>query len=293
MSPERAAQSHSSQAGGHDSDDAIDVLDVLLTLAENLRWLILWPLIGGAIVYGLTFLLPQKYESAAIIKADGSIAANMTAAHVLDAALKNLGYLDQLSEEEADDAREELQRNISTSVVRGTELVTLKVAGRSPEAAHRMTQEILNMVYADSKPREVEFKRLNTEKAMLEQQVAELAAASKTAQQLLESPTAGTNTGALAESIATISSNLVRIHTAIHAVEKKLQGLSNDDLIQAPTVPKKPSAPKKGLIAAVSAAVIGLLALVLVLMRQSWRASRAIELHSDRLAALRRRYHLD
>lgn len=273
-------------------DDSIDLLDVLLTLAENLKWLILWPVLGGALVYGLTHLLPEKYESTAIIKGEGSVAASMTAAHVLDAALKNLGYLDQLDEEQAEDAREELRRNVTTSVLRGTKLVSLTVAGRTPEAAHRMTHEILNQVYADSKPREVELERLSAERAMLDSQSTELAAASKTAQKLLENPGPGTNTGALAESIASISSSLVEIQTAIRKVDEAMHGLSNEDLVQAPTLPKKPSAPKKALIAAVSAVAIGFAVLVFVLLRQSWRASRTIELHHERVMALKRRYRL-
>ena len=304
VSPENASQTQSAQTEGYGSEDSIDMLGVLLTLAENLKWLILWPLAGGALVYSLTYLLPEQYESAAIIKAEGSIAANMTAAHVLDRALKNLGYLDQLSEEDAEDARQDLLRDTTTSVVRGTQLVTLKVVRHSPEAAHRIAQEtrnnvmlskmqeILNMVYADSRPREVELQRLSTEKTMLEQQIKELAGASKMAQQLLEDPSPGTNTGALAESIASISSNLVRIQTALHAVDKKMLGLSNEDLVQAPTFPKRPSGPKKALIAAVSTVAIGLLMLVFVLMRQSWRASRSVNLHAERLAALKRRYRL-
>jgi len=274
------------------NDDSIDLLDVLLTLAENLKWLILLPVIGGTLVYGLSFLLNEKYESTAIIKAEGSLAASMTASHVLDAALKNLGYLDQLSEEEAEEAREELQSNISTSVVRGTKLVSLTVTGRSPEAAQRMTQEILNQVYADSKPREIELKRLTTEKAMLEAQAVELAAASKTAQKLLEDPSPGTNTGSLAGSIASISARMVEMQATIHKLDQTMQGLSNEDLVQAPTLPKKPSAPNRKLIAAVSVVVIGFLVLVLVLLWHSWRASHAIELHSERLAALKRRYRL-
>ncbi|CDN87695.1 Lipopolysaccharide biosynthesis protein [Hydrogenophaga intermedia] len=273
-------------------DDSIDLLDVLLTIAENLKWLILWPVLGGALVYGLTHLLPEKYESTSIIKGEGSVAASMTAAHVLDGALRNLGYLDQLNEEQAEEAREDLQRNVSTSVLRGTKLVSLTVAGRTPEAAHRMTQEILNQVYADSKPREVELKRLSAEKTMLDAQVAELAAASKTAQKLLEDPSPRTNTGALAESIASISSSLVEIQTAIRKVDEAMHGLSDEDLVQAPTLPKKPSAPKKALIAAVSAVAIGFAVLVFVLLRQSWRASRSIELHHERVMALKRRYRL-
>lgn len=292
LSSERTSPPLTAQTEGQGGEDSIDVLHILLTLAENLKWLILWPVVGGSLVYGLTYLLPAQYESTAIIKADGSIATHLTASHVLEGALKNLGYLENLSEEDAEDARQDLLRDISTSVVRGTQLVTLKVARHSPESAHRMAQEILSMVYADSRPREVELQRLDTEKTMLQQQFSELTATSKAAQHLLGAPTAGSNTGALAESIASISSNLVRLQTSIHAVEKKMLGLSNEDLVQAPTIPKRPSAPKKALISAVAAMAIGLIALVFVLMRQSWRASHSIELHADRLAALKRRYRL-
>lgn len=292
MSTPLAPLPRPSDATAASSDDTIDALDVLLTLLENLKWLILWPVLGGLLAYGLAFLLPQKYESTAIIKADGSIAANMTASHVLDAALKNLGYVDGLSEADAEQAREDLSRNISTSVIRGTQLVSLTVAARSPQAAHGMTQEILKLVYVDSRPREAELRRLNSEKATLEQQAAELAAASKTAQQLLEQPVAGTDIGALAESVAALSSNVLRVQTAIHAVERKIDGLSDEDLVQAPTLPKRPSAPRKGVIAAVTAVTIGLFVLVFVLMLRSWRVSRTLDLHAERLAALKRNLHL-
>ena len=273
-------------------DDSIDLLDVLLTLAENIKWLILLPLLGGAVAYALSLLLAPKFDSTAVIKADSALVSTMTASHVLDGALKNLGYLEGLDEDEAEAARDNLRKNISASVVRGAKLITITVSERSPSAAQRMAQEILNQVYADSKPRDAEFKRLNAEKSMLMQQASELSVASRTAQKLLDESASGVNSGALAESIAAISANIIKIQTGIHDIDKALEGLSNEDLVQAPTLAKKPSAPNKALIAMVAAVVVGLLVMAWVLLRRSWQSSRTIELHAERLAALKRRYRL-
>lgn len=278
-------------------EDSIDALNVLLTIVENLKWLILGPLIGGALVYAMTFALPQKYESTAIIKAESFVASSMTSSHVLNAAMKNLGYFEGLSEDASEDLQESWQENVFASAGRGNQLVTLRVAADSPEAANRMAQEILNQVYIDSKPREVELKRLGAAKALLEQQASEQIHASKAAQKLLEQRLAdeaaqASNIGPIAESIASLSANVVDIQTAILEVEKKMDGLSGDDLVQAPSMPRRPIAPRKGLIAAIAAVAIGFALLAGILIWQSWQTSGSFEQHAERLKALKRRFRL-
>lgn len=79
---------------------------------------------------------------------------------------------------------------------------------------------------------------------------------------------------------------------ALLKVEKEMQGLTSEDLLQSPTLPKKPVSPKKGLIAVLSALGTGFLVLVLVLMRQFWITSKTLEPHRHRLDALKRSYGL-
>lgn len=45
------------------TDDEIDLLDLLVVIAENLKLLILGPLFVGICALGIAFTLPQTYES--------------------------------------------------------------------------------------------------------------------------------------------------------------------------------------------------------------------------------------
>ena len=134
-------------------DNNVDLFDVLLTLAENFRLLILGSLLAGACAYGLAFLLPPKYESTSVLRAEPSVAAYMTTPSVLDATLQKLGYLDGLDGEKAEDARESLARHVEARAGRNDKLVTLTVTGRSPEAAQSLNREILTWSSIDSRKR--------------------------------------------------------------------------------------------------------------------------------------------
>lgn len=275
-----------------DFEDTIDLFDVLLTLAENLWLLILGPLLAGALVYGLLFLVPQKFQSAATLRADADAAAYMTSATVLDASLNNLGLLKELSEEEAEQARIDLQRRVSTQVGRNDKLITLTVTDNSPAAAQSMANEILTHTFAGLRPKGAELKRLETQKAALVQQLTELQVTSNTAQKLLEESSPTGNMGLLAESISSLSSAQIRMQETLLGIEKRLQGLTNEDLLQPPTLPKKAAAPKKGLTAILTVVGVGFFLMVFVLLRHFWATSNTFEAHQHRLYALKRRYGL-
>jgi len=272
--------------------DSIDLADILLTLAENARLLVIGPIVVGALAFGLAHLLPQKFESSAILKAEPAVATYMTSASVLDSALRKLGYLKDLDEDEAEDARIRLMGRVSAQAGRNDQMITLRVTGTSPEAAQRMASEILNQTFEGSKPRENELKRLTAEKDILSQQVVELVATSKAAQRILEKGTATDNLGSVAASIAAISSNLIRVQEGIHKVEQKMTGLTSDDLIQSPTLPRKPYAPRKPLVAVLALLASGLFLLIFVFIRQSWRTSPSMDQHAARLNAIKRKYRL-
>ena len=75
-------------------------------------------------------------------------------------------------------------------------------------------------------------------------------------------------------------------------VEKKMRGLTDEDLLQPPTLPKRPVAPKKGLSAAVGAVGVGIFLLLLVFLKQLWVTSSTFEPHQRRLDAIKRKYGL-
>ncbi len=281
---------HHSAALADDSEDTIDFFDVLLTLAENFWLLLVGPIVTGALVYGITFLLPQTFESTATLRAEADAASYMTTATVLDAALNNLGFLKGLSEEEAELARIDLQSRVSTQVGRNDKLVTLSVAANSPAAAQNMASEILKQTFAGLRPKGAELKGLETQKAALEQQIIELQTTSKTAQKLLDESSPAGNMGLLAESISSLSAAQIRMQETLLIVEKRMRGLTDEELLQPPTLPKRPIAPKKWLTAVLAALAAGIVLLVFVFLRQMWSTSSTLQPHQQRLDALKRKY---
>ena len=49
--------------GSVDDDEGIDLLDLLQVLADNLRLLLLGPLVAGLLVLGITFLIPPTFTA--------------------------------------------------------------------------------------------------------------------------------------------------------------------------------------------------------------------------------------
>lgn len=270
-------------------NEPIDILDVLLTLAENIRLLVVGPLLAGAAVYGLMHLLPQEFESSAVLVGDVNTSAYITTATVLEASLKNLGYLKDMSELEAEEARIDLARSVKVRAARDSNLITLTVSRGSPDAAQKMATEILAQTFVVSKPGSAEQKRLEAEKSFLERQARELDSISKDTQSRLQKASADQNIGNLAESLAIVSTALLKIQKDIIALEKKMLGVTAEDLLQTPTRPLKAVSPKKGLAALLATGSGGLLLLVFVFVKQSFQHSVASEQHRQRLDALKRR----
>ncbi|WP_066269190.1 Wzz/FepE/Etk N-terminal domain-containing protein [Hydrogenophaga palleronii] len=271
-------------------DNNIDLFDVFLTIAENLRLLVLGSLLAGVCAYGLAFLLPPKFESSAVLRADVSFATAMTSPSALHSSLKKLGYLEGLNDVAAEDARETLAENVRASVGRNDKLITLTVAGKSPSAAQALNREILNYVYEMSKPSAYELNRLDIEKTALTQQVAELITTLQRAQRLLEEAPPSANLGALAESISSITSNLISLRERLRLIDSTLRGLADESLVQHPTLAQKPVAPKKGMLAVLATVGAGFALLVFVFTRNSWRASSLDGQRQQRVLALKRRF---
>ena len=74
----------------HIQDDEISLLDLALTVAENLRLLIIGPIAAGLIALGVSSLLPKTFESVAILNVidqPEKVASLATSAAVLDPVL--------------------------------------------------------------------------------------------------------------------------------------------------------------------------------------------------------------
>ena len=70
------------------AEDEISLLDLLLTVSQNIKLLILGPLAAGLCALGITFTLPATYESVAILPTD--INSTLRLAAVLDPVIVKL-----------------------------------------------------------------------------------------------------------------------------------------------------------------------------------------------------------
>lgn len=261
----------------HRSDE-IGLLDILVILAENLRLLVLGPLAAGLIALGCTFMWPQTFESVAVLQAEPAIASLMTTAAVLDPVAEALGMRKGATAEEA---RQTLRQRIKTSVGRNDKLLTLTVAGETPEQAQAAATALLTQTYAQSQPK-------GSQKARLERQLAEAEVRLKTAQttaaQLTQSLLAASTTVNKAapsprsdavDMIARSTAGLLEASAAAQIqvldLEAQLEGVTAAQLLQAPTFPEKAVAPKKGLTALMTTLVVGFMLVIWVFIRSGLR----------------------
>ncbi len=271
--------------------DGIGLLDILDTLAENLKLLILGPLAAGLLALGLCFVWPKTFESVAVLQADPAIASFMTTVAVLDTAVQSLSLRKDITLEES---REELRSRIKTSVGRNDKLLTLSVSGETPAKARATASALLDAIYVQSKPR-------GSQKAKLEKQLLEaqtrLNTAQTTSAQLARSMGAALAGPSRAsrmqhteclDMLAVGSAGLLEASAAaqkqIVELEIQLEGLTDSQLVQAPTLPENPARPDKRKIVAMAVLGSGLLLLVFVFFRSGMRSIK----DSERLVKLSR-----
>jgi hypothetical protein len=75
---------------------------------------------------------------------------------------------------------------------------------------------------------------------------------------------------------------------SVIALEKELEGMSDEQLLQAPSLPEKPVSQKKAMKATIAALATGFALLLFVFIRQGLRTAGADPESAAKLAAIRR-----
>jgi hypothetical protein len=98
--------------------------------------------------------------------------------------------------------------------------------------------------------------------------------------------------GKLAEAMAQLAGDRLKLQSSLHQLERRAAGVSEGDLLQPPTLPQRPVAPRKGLVAILATLGGGMALLLFVFVRQAWRSGSSTEQQRDRWLALRKSYGL-
>ena len=262
----------------HHPDDELDLLDLVLTFVENWKLLILGPIIVGLIALGISFVVPKTYQSESSVQVErpGSgftapVAASLAmSADVLRTIAPVAGLDGDLTTEEI---HKQLNKRISVSIGKQDKLLNVVTQAQSPEAAQKLNRALLDTLFPFSKPRGIEKNQLQLQ---LESEKKRLQDSLKLEQDTASNIASGKS---VAEATSRLYGELLSANSArqraILEMERRLEGLDNDDVVQAPTLPESSIKPKKPLIAIAAAIATGFLLLLFVLIRQALRPAQA------------------
>ncbi|MBG6070801.1 MULTISPECIES: Wzz/FepE/Etk N-terminal domain-containing protein [unclassified Polaromonas] len=268
----------------------VGLLDLLVTLAENIKLLVVGPLIVGICALGVSFLLPQTFQSVAVLQADQATASLMTTATVLDPVVASLGLAKDVTVEEA---RTKLREQSKTNVGRVDKLLTLTVSAHTASQAQAINSALLQQTYVESSPKGSVRARLVVQLEEAKIRLKNAQDASVGVLKRLESNSSGTTGGMeLARGYAELLSATGTAQGQVSLLEAQLEGLSNAQLVQAPTMAQKPSQPKKGLIAIGATLAAGLIFLLFVFIRQGFLGTTPSQQNSEKILRIRNSFGL-
>jgi len=254
----------------------ISLLDLLVTVAENLKLLILGPLVVGLLALAIGYALPQSFTSQAILALPTSnspqtptqAAAMMASPLVLDPVIRSLNLSAGHATEEA---RTKLANQIKAAVAKDG-LLRLDATANTPLEAQAIANAVIDTWLKSTEPGALD-------RADLEKRLAYAKVSLESVRRLMDRLTAEGSAilnkplklGEAGTSIVALGELQARYLGEVLTIPRTLQGLSRDVVIQLPTLPTEPVAPKKALIAILAALGSGFALLLWVFMRQAWK----------------------
>src|SRR5450830_478787 len=129
-------------------ENEISLLDLLITMAENLKLLILWPVLVGLLALAIGYSLPQRFTSQAILALPTTTptptpmqaAAMMVSPLVLDPVIQTLSLFPGITVESA---RVQLASQIKTTVGKDG-LLRLDATANTPLAAQKIANAVID-----------------------------------------------------------------------------------------------------------------------------------------------------
>jgi uncharacterized protein involved in exopolysaccharide biosynthesis len=270
------------------ADDEIDLLDLLVTIAENIKLLVLGPLVAGLLALGVSFTLPNTFESKAVINAnkegiDPNVLVSMaTTAAVLEPLRQQIGFEPALPTERA---LTELRDNIKASLGRADKLITITATAPSAEQAQRINQALLVELFKQSQPRGEDLARLS---ARLQFEKEALTSVLSLEEELIAIIKSGKESDLLRAIYVNVTTMKGSHFAMIQSLDAQIEGLGQNALVQSATLPEKPLSNKKALMATLTALATGFALLLFVFVRQALRNAGGNAEAAEKLARIRR-----
>lgn len=276
--------------------EEVGVIDILLVLAENIKLLLVAPLVAGLLALGVVQFLPPVYESVALLNGrkvmvidsveaelfePSHISALVTARSTKALAFEKL----QASEQGAPVAGMFSHATVSSSLLRNASTVAVSVQAGSPDAAQQILQAVVASTLEQTRPSDIEQERLQKNlQADTAALVRARAVEAEIAKQLQHSTAKMDSVGRV---YADLLPTLTALEEKIAVNQAKLDGLGEASVLDAPSFPAAPVKPRKVLIVLLAALGVGLLTLVYVFVKCGLQQASQQTQYADKLRRIR------
>lgn len=271
-------------------DNEIDLLDLLVVIAENLRLLVAGTMMAGLLGLAIAFSLPKTYESTSILSPSKNgldvsgqvVASYIKSADILEQVAKDLQF-----EQDVSSAQRLKKMEALIQVAVGKQeapLVTLTTQGPTPEKAQTLNATIWKKLLPHTAPRGKEQERLQQQ---LEAESARLASAEMLEAATLKQLQSGTSSEGLSRLYGELQASNSKRQELISKLESQMEGLTEENLAQQPTLTELPAKPQKSLIVLGCTAAGGMLLLLFVLIRHALHGANQNPAQAGKVARLR------
>jgi uncharacterized protein involved in exopolysaccharide biosynthesis len=259
----------------------VGLIDLLLVVAENIKLLVFVPIVVGLLALGIGYTLPQSFTSQAILALPTPLATPtptptptptqaavmMVSPTVLDPVIEALN----LTKGQPIQVTRAGLINQIKPIVGKDGLLRLDVTAPTSVEAQLLANTVIDTWLKSTVPGK-------QDRADLEQRLAyaktSLASMQRVLDRLTEEGASYLNKpftrGEAGTSIVAVGELQARYFTEVLNIPRSLHGLSRDVVVQSPTLPTEPAAPKKSLIAILAVLASGFALLVWVFLCKAW-----------------------
>jgi len=268
-----------------DQDYEISILDILVVLAENLRLIILVPLVIGLIALGVSYLIPPTYQSTSWLALGEGVVTGMTSQEVMQKVLEKTDWIKVPNRE---GALKKLSMKLQITFNKKDNCLSITSEAATPQKAFDLNGLVINEYKKYSLPRGNALDSINQNIRTTSEAIDYIQNALKKIGPNIDKVTPGTEGDNVVRAYTALVTNLTTQKASLFALQQSLKQFSSEVIIQAPTLPEKPIKPKKAKIAIMAALASGFLTILYVFIRAAFRNLKGDSESSEKLARIRR-----
>jgi capsular polysaccharide biosynthesis protein len=268
-----------------DQDYEISILDILVVLAENLRLIILVPVVVGLLALGITFVIPPTYQSTSLLYLGGAAVPAMNSEEVFSKVLEKTDWIKASTHEVT---LERLRKKMQVTFVKQDGIVKITADGPTPSKAVSLNNSLIDSyrIYALPKGKVLESINENIKNSV--ENLNRLEEVAKKISQNIDKVNPGWEGDNVARAYATITTTISQQSNNIFNLKQSLNPFGPEVIIQAPTLPEKPIKPKKAQITIMAILASGFLTILFVFIRAAFRKLVGDAESSEKIARIRK-----